>query len=294
MKEMQLKNGSINRMNRATWKTSLAVIVSIAIQVEIAGRSLAITTNVVASGFSFSPASVTIHVGDSVTWTGLGSSHNVQTDTDPFCGLPGTTGGTCTIQFNQAGTISYYCVTHKSFNMVGTVIVQAAANAPPSVTVTNPVNGAVFAAPANVTVQASASDVDGNVTNVQVFANTTLAGTDATAPFSIVVSNLAAGSYTLKAVAVDNGGLSSTSAPVNISVVAPVSVTLSPPLIVNNLLQFSYTANTGLRYVIESSPNLATWSAVKTNVASSSNETFEETVTVNSIRYYRVGRLPNP
>ena len=178
--------------------------------------------------------------------------------------------------------------------MVGTVIVQASANTAPSVTITNPLNGAVFAAPANITVQADASDADSSVTNVQFFANITLVGADATAPYSTVASNLAAGSYALKAVAVNNSGLSSTSAVVNISVVTPASVTLSPPLISNGLFQFNYTADAGLRYVIENSSNLSTWSAVTTNAASSSNEKFEEAFNVNLFRFYRVGRMPNP
>ena len=178
--------------------------------------------------------------------------------------------------------------------MVGTVIVQAAANTRPSVTITNPVSGAVFVAPANVTIQANATDTDGSVTNVQFFRDTTLLGADAAAPFSIVASNLAAGSYALRAVAVDNGGLSSTSAVVNITVSTPVSVALSAPLVTNGLFQFNYTTDAGTRYVIENSSNLTAWTPVKTNTASGNNEKFEETFDVNILRFYRVGRLPNP
>jgi len=284
-------------MNQPTWSALLALVFAIAIQISFAARSLAATTNVAAlSSLRFSPPSVTIKVGDSVTWTGLGSGfHNVQTDADPFCGPPALALSTCTITFNQPGTNSYYCAPHRGFGMVGTVIVQAAANTAPSVTITNPVNGAVFAAPANVTIQANASDSNGSITSVQLFANPTLlAGTVTTAPYSIIASNLAAGPYALRAIATDNGGLSSTSAVVNISVVAPVSVALSPPIITNGLFQFNYTADAGLRYVIENSSTLATWTAVTTNTASSSNEKFEETFNVNLLRFYRVGRLPNP
>jgi plastocyanin len=284
------------KMNPPVWTVLLALIIAIPIQFDAGGRAFAASTNVAAlSSLRFSPASVTIKAGDSVTWTGLGFGfHNVQTDADRFCGPPSSTLSTCTITFSQPGTYNYYCAPHRGSGMVGTVIVQATANTPPSVTITNPVNGAVFAAPANVTVQASASDADGTVANVQLFANTTLVGADTAAPYSIVASNLAAGSYALRAVAVDNGGLSSTSAVVNISVVAPVSVTLSPPLIINGQFQFNYTADVGTRYVIENSSNLANWTAVKTNAAASNNEKFEEAFNVNGLRFYRVGRLPNP
>jgi hypothetical protein len=268
----------------------LALIFAVALLFRFGGFAFAATRNVAASGFSFSPSSVTINVGDTVTWTGLGSSHNV----DPFCGSFPVPGGTCTMQFNQAGTFHYFCDPHQSLGMVGTVIVQAAANTRPSVTLTNPVSGAVFLAPANVTLQANASDTDGTVTNVQFFAGTTLLGSDAAAPFSILASNLAAGSYALKAVAVDNGGLSSTSAVVNITVSMPVSVALSPPLVTNGLFQFNYTTDAGARYVIENSSNLTAWTAVKTNTAAGSNEKFEETFDVNILRFYRVGRLANP
>ena len=282
-------------MNHPCRSRAFALLFAVAILLDCGASAFAATRSVSAFSFGFSPSSVTINVGDSVTWTGLGSgSHNVQTDTDPFCGPPSFTLSTCTIQFNQAGTFNYYCSPHRGFGMVGTVIVQAAANSRPSVTLTNPVDGAVFVAPANVTIQANASDSDGTVTNVQFFAGTTLLGADAAAPYSIVANNLAAGSYALKAVAVDNGGLSSTSAVVNISVVAPVSITLSPPLITNGLFQFNYTANAGARYVIENSSNLASWTAVTTNTASGSSEKFEEAFDAGLLRFYRVGRLPSP
>lgn len=281
-------------MNQPTWNALLALLFAITVQFHFGDRAVAASTNVAVSGLSFSPRSVTIRVGDSVTWTGLGSNHNVQTDTDPFCGDFPVAGGTCTIRFNQAGTFNYYCFPHRGAGMVGTVIVQAAANTPPSVTITNPVNGAVFASPANVTMHANASDTDGSVTNVQFFADATLVGTVTTVPYRIVADNLAAGSYSLRAVAADNGGLSRTSVVVNISVVAPVDPTLSPPLISNGQFQFTYTANSGLRYVVERSPNLLEWAGVRTNTASSTNESFGEAFNVNLFRFYRVERLSNP
>src|SRR5437667_1076986 len=292
---MKMMYGLQFKMKPHNWTVLFALILAIPIQLLVGGRASAATTNVSFGNFSFSPKTVTINVGDTVVWSNTGGSHTVTGDgSDPFCGS-GFIPTSCSHTFNTAGTFPYHCIPHQfSFNMVGTVIVQAAANTPPSVTITNPVNGAVFAAPANVTVQAKASDADGNVASVQLLVNATTAGTDPTAPYSIVASNLAAGSYALRAVAMDNGGMSSTSSVVNISVVTPVSVALSPPLITNGMFQFNFTANAGLRYVIENSTNLATWTAVKTNAASGSNEKFEETFNVNVLRFYRVGRLPNP
>jgi len=280
-------------MNLRILKMVSGLTVAVAIQFHFGSKALGATTNVTTSGFTFVPSSVTINVGDSVKWSGLEPGfHNVQTDTDPFCGPPSGTLTTCTHTFNQPGTYNYYCVTHKP-GMAGTVIVQATGT-PPSVTVTNPANGAVFAAPASVTIQANASDTDGNVTNVQFFANANLLGAATTNPFSIVASNLAAGSYALRALAADNSGLTSTSSVVNISVVAPAAVTLSSPVVSNGQFQFTYSADAGLRYVVENSSNLVNWSSLTTNTASGSPVLYGEAFDVNVLRFYRVGRLPNP
>ena len=291
---MKTMYGLEYKMNRPNWTALLALILAIPIQFHAGGRAFAATVNVSFGNTFFNPKTVTINVGDTVVWTNTGGSHTVTGHgSDLFCGS-GFVPTSCSHTFNTAGTFPYHCIPHQLSGMTGTVIVQAVANSPPSVTITNPINGAVFAAPANVTVQANASDADGTVASVQLLVNATTAGTDTTAPYSIVATNLAAGSYALRAVAVDNGGLSRTSAVVNISVVTPVSAALSPPLIANGLFQFNFTADAGLRYVIENSSNLANWTAVTTITASSSNEKFQETFNVNLFRFYRVGRLPNP
>jgi chitinase len=138
---------------------------------------------------------------------------------------------------------------------------------PPTVTITNPASGTVFAAPANVTIQASASDSDGTVTNVQFLVGANVVTNKATAPFSAVTNNLAAGSYTLSAIASDNSGAKATNQ-VTISVVTPVSVLLSAPQPVPPAkFRFSYTANTGLSYIVQRSTNLASpnWTTLVTN-----------------------------
>jgi uncharacterized protein (DUF2141 family) len=91
-------------------------------------------------------------------------------------------------------------------------------NNPPTVSITAPQNGATFTAPANITVSANASDSDGTVTSVAFFANGNPIGTDTTAPYSIAWNNVAAGSYSLTAVATDNGGAQTTSTAVGITV----------------------------------------------------------------------------
>jgi glucose/arabinose dehydrogenase len=90
------------------------------------------------------------------------------------------------------------------------------ANIPPSVTITNPVDGAVLSSSLAVTIRAAANDPGGSVTNVQFYDGALLLGSDATSPYSFTAS-LAIGAHTLTAVVFDNLGLATTSAPVNIT-----------------------------------------------------------------------------
>lgn len=89
-------------------------------------------------------------------------------------------------------------------------------NMPPSVSITNPLNAAVLSSSANVTINASATDTDGSVTNVQFFDGAVALGNDATSPYS-VATRLAPGVHTLTAVASDNRGATTTSAAVNVT-----------------------------------------------------------------------------
>ena len=110
----------------------------------------------------------------------------------------------------------------------------------PTVAITSPANGASFTAPATVAIVATANDSDGSVTNVAFFDGATFLGATNNTPYSIT-NTFAAGSHALTAVATDNGGLSTTSAVVNIT----VSVANTPPSItITNPPDFSTNGNT--------------------------------------------------
>jgi len=162
----------------------------------------------------------------------------------------------------------------------------------PTVSITSPSSGAVFAAPANVKISANASDSGGTVTKVTFFQGTTALGSVTVSPFNFTTPSLAAGPYSLTAVATAVG-LSTTSAVVTISVVNPVAVTLSSPQISNNQFIFSYNANPGLSYIVQDSSDLASWTPLSTNIATSSPVSVTNPVSAGSL-FYRVGRLPNP
>lgn len=88
--------------------------------------------------------------------------------------------------------------------------------AAPSIALT--IAPAALTAPATVALTVAASDPDGEVARVDYYAGGSHIASATAAPFSASWSNVAAGSYLLTAVATDNSGLSSTSAPVTLTV----------------------------------------------------------------------------
>ncbi|MDQ3704589.1 MAG: Ig-like domain-containing protein, partial [Chloroflexota bacterium] len=122
----------------------------------------------------------------------------------------------------------------------------APANKRPTVSITSPANGATFTAPANITVSANATDSDGTVSKVDFYAGATLIGTDTTAPYSIVWSNVAAGSYSLTAKATDNENATRTSSAVTITVSAatpPAPTGLAASAASSSQINLSWTDN---------------------------------------------------
>jgi plastocyanin len=255
----------------------------------------AATTTVGVAGFSFNPPIVSIQAGDTVIWTGLGLTHSVASDTPPetLCGSTPVPGGNCTNTFNTPGTYFYHCVNHLSFGMTGVVNVAAIA-LPPSVAVTNPAAGSVFAAPASIKLSANATSSGGSVTNVQFFSNGASLGSVSSPPFNLTTGPFGAGSFGLTAKATATTGLSATSAPVNIFVVTPAAVSNYAARVVDGQFVFEHTANAGLRYAVDRSSNLTSWSAVATNTAASNSVEVMDVFRAGSLLFYRVGRLSNP
>ena len=89
---------------------------------------------------------------------------------------------------------------------------------PPSVSLTAPNNGAIFAAQTNVRLNALATDVDGTISKVEFFNGKTKLGESHTAPFSLTLGELPAGKYQLTAKATDNQGKAISSSPIRITV----------------------------------------------------------------------------
>jgi regulation of enolase protein 1 (concanavalin A-like superfamily) len=94
-------------------------------------------------------------------------------------------------------------------------------NKPPVVSLAT--NGTSFTAPAAITLTATASDPEGQVSRVEFYAGTSLLGTDTTAPYAFTWSGAAAGTYVLRAVAYDAQGLSAASSTITATVNPAVS-----------------------------------------------------------------------
>lgn len=125
-----------------------------------------------------------------------------------------------------------------------TVVQGPQTNLPPAVSLIEPQNGQVFFAPTNILIEAKATDADGSVTNVEFFAGTNdlgpgtpivldppgLSGTPGVYGLVYIFNwqNVPAGTYSLTAVATDNGGASTVSGAVEISVLSTVT---NPPVV---------------------------------------------------------------
>ena len=195
-----------------------------------------------------------------------------------------------------AGAYSLTAVATAAGISATSAVVNIIVDAPPAVTITNPLNNATLSAPADVTIQASASDSDGSVTNVQFIVGLNILTNANAAPFAGTTNNLGAGSYTLFAIASDNNGVKNTNV-ISITIVTPVAVSLGSPAPSSSTnFQFSYSANVGLSYVIQRTANLApaNWISLATNTAASNPVVFVDVQATNSPNFYRVGRLPNP
>jgi len=115
----------------------------------------------------------------------------------------------------------------------GTLSVLAVPNQAPSVTLTAPANGASYEASASVTLTATASDADGTIAKVEFFQGSTKLGEGTASPYSLVWTNVAAGSYSLTAVATDNLGTNTVSA--SVATTFTNSLALPPPWTTNKI-----------------------------------------------------------
>jgi len=263
----------------------------------LSADSSAAATNIVRMvNYAFQPQFLTNEPGDTVIWTNTTlTGHNV-VSTDGAWSAPPlfTRPGTFRLTFTNAGTYAYYCSPHRLLGMTGIIYVRAQ-NQAPSVALTNPTSGITLAAPATVTLKATASDADGTLAGVQFFSGPTALGTVASAPYFLTVSNLPAAVYDFTARAEDNAGLTATSEVVRVTVVAPSAPWFTTAgALEGSQLALSLTVTPGLSYEISTTMDLSNWMPFTNFVADQAVMHFLVPTTGTSQRFFRARLLPNP
>ena len=113
-----------------------AVIALVALPLLPSGQASAASYSVAMKGYAFSPASLTVPVGSTVTWTNQDTApHDVKTTSGPVSihSPMLNKGQSWSFTFTAAGSYGYYCTVHP--NMTAGITVRAAApatKAPPT------------------------------------------------------------------------------------------------------------------------------------------------------------------
>jgi plastocyanin len=255
----------------------------------------AATTNIVQIGnFFFSPKNLNITNGDSVIWMNISANSHDSTSSNGVwaTGVINAGASSSAFKFSTPGLYPYHCQTHQftAPQQNGTVNVAATPNVRPTVLITNPVNNASFTAPATFKIEAQATDSDGSVSQVQFTGPGGSSITDTTTPFNTTAVDVAAGNYTITAVATDNNGGKDTNSITIVVRNPPSPVTLATPAIGSTNIAFSFLSESGRTYTVEfkSQVDAALWQTLTSFVANGTNATVSDTNT-NAQRFYRVG-----
>ena len=111
--------------------------------------------------------------------------------------------------------------------------VNMAGNTAPTASISSPVSGSTFAAPASISITAAASDADGSITKVAFYKGSALLGEDTSAPYNYTWTGVTAGTYALKVIATDNGGSTGSSSTVSVTVTGSTGGNCDAPVYAN-------------------------------------------------------------
>jgi hypothetical protein len=174
-------------------------------------------------------------------------------------------------------------------------------NLRPTVSIADPADAMNFVfttAPASLPISAAASDYDGSVAKVEFYTSGTKLGETNASSSSVLWTNVTSGTWQLTAVATDNGGATTVSAPVTIT----ATVTLPPTPIrlsfVNddgNLVLSWPTSVTALS--LQSAPSLTapiSWDSVTNPVVVSNDQCVVTLPPVGAHRFFRLGFSVDP
>ena len=155
---------------------------------------------------SASSSNPTLVPNASIVFGGSGANRTVTVT--PASGQTGTATVTLTV---SDGSLS----ANTSFSVTVTAVT------PPAVTLTSPVNGASYGAPATIVLGASVTPNGHAISQVQFYNGSALLGSATAAPYSFTWSGVGAGNCTLSAVAVYDAGSTVVSSAASVTVTNP-------------------------------------------------------------------------
>lgn len=152
---------------------------------------------------------------------------------------------------------------------------------PPTVVLSSPVEGAVFAAPGQIELQAEVSNPGGqSLERVEFLQNGTVVGQAQVAPYRMTLSGVGPGSYSFQARLVFGGGRTVSSATVAVTVTG----TSQPPVLTDATAlppggpfqEFQFTARSlaGGTYQIEATTNFTSWTVVASGSITGATQVF--------------------
>ena len=153
-------------------------------------------------------------------------SNNFSSITGATAASYGTTTPETTIE--NSGT-RYRCVVSNSAGSVTSAAASLTVAGLPMVEITSPASNSSFTVGADLTITASASEINGTITSVSFYNGSTLLGTSTTAPYTYTITNAPVGIYSLTAVATDAFGTSATSSPVVVMIHGLPEVSVESP-----------------------------------------------------------------
>jgi hypothetical protein len=132
--------------------------------------------------------------------------------------------------FASAG-VQYQITVDDQYGYRGNITLRLLPTRAPTVSMAWPTNNAVFSAPTNLALTASAQDNDGTIARVDFYQSySSYIGGATSPPYTALLSSIYGGGYTLVAKATDNLGASTWSAPIYIYIQPPpFSVSLTSP-----------------------------------------------------------------
>ena len=235
--------------------------------------------------FDLTPNTVNIKIGDIVHWVDADGL-----DDYFISGSFGSAAVPCGVRLWSPGSYHYNAGWLYGGIWAGTINVSAV-DAPPFVAITSPTNGAVFAAPAAVAFEADATDPDLNdIWDVEFWVGDTMVDDLFYPPYTTALTDLPAGTYTLKAIAWDYSYVTYTNS-IIITVKNPGPITLGGAAWTGTSLIFHADGLVvGKTNVMECSTNLIDWWPVQTNVADGTSQGFTNTL-AGRAQFFRMMQL---